>query len=283
MLHIVQKYSVSQLFESLFAPDNRPSEDRLFATGWKDNCFFHGVAETYMTLPRNAQERKSLNDGMVAARGGQSSMIELTVAPADKEDDSSDNWEDNLRTESNTTEEDMFLPRRLPILLEALPQLLRISKCSAWYNSNWTSNHFLDQRRHETTTRLQFWLSALFDQSLQSTKYKARPTSRELLQLNGRLDVTATTEFLPMICRIGALEESLDALERSTSSEERAAPGNSRRATRLQTRNARRHYFDTISRKLDLDEAALSTTDLGLSMARCLLTYQGAAVAAAGR
>lgn len=256
-----------------------PSEERLFALGWNDKCFFHGCPETYFTRPSTAQERRYLNNDMTTVRGEHlSSTGELAGAAADKEDENPIDWEETLRSDSNTTEEDMFLPQRLPILLQTLPQMLRSSKDWAMDLHGWTANKLLDERRQETSARLQSWLSALFGQTLQSTKTKARTTSRELLQLDGDLDAVATTQFLPTLRRIGALEESSEALERANGDETVVS---SRRLTRRKTRDVRRHYLDNISRKLEWDEAEMSTAEMGRTMANSLLSYQGAAGAAA--
>jgi len=224
-----------------------------------------------MVQPKTSSERRSLNESMAAARGGQASWLELP-GTAEKEEETTNDWDDTLKSECTATEEDMFLPQRLPMLLETLPQLLRRSKCSTISDGHWTSNQLLNQRRHACSVQLQSWLSALFGRSLQLNKIKVQPISRELFLLNGILDVTATTDFLPTICRMGALEESLEALERRTSGVD-TVKGTTRRATRRQTRNARQHYFDIISKR---DDATLSAEELGRSMASALLTYRGA-------
>jgi hypothetical protein len=256
---------------------HRPSEDRLYSLGWKDNCFFHGTPETYMVRPTTAQERRSLNSWMEASRGEKSSTVHVTTNPERDEEGSSD-LDDIILREHRISEEDMFLPQPLPILLDSLPHLLHTTQNAAAYKQNWVSDQLLENCRETNSLRMQTWLSNLFGRSLQLTKARVRPPSRELLLLNGNLEAVTVTDFLPILCRMGALEESFEALESDASNE--TTTEKSRRTTRRQIRNGRSHYFRTFSLKLQFDEAQMSSNELGRSMAAALLTYQGAAMAA---
>jgi hypothetical protein len=226
-----------------------------------------------MVRPASARERRSLNCWMEESRGELSSTLHIaTGANADKDEDSSDDLEDIILREERIPEEDIFLSQPLPILLGSLPHLLHSAHNSVAYTRNWVSNQFFEKRRQAKSIRMQTWLSNFFDRS-QFSKAKGRPTSRELLLLNDNLDCVAVTDFLPILCRMGGLEESFEALERQSNE---MTTETSRRTTRRQMRNGRRHYFSTLSFKLQYDEANMSTSELGRSMATALLTYQGA-------
>ncbi len=228
-----------------------------------------------MTLPTTGQERRSLCEMMETTRGKAMSTPDLgLIAPTDKIEDALDDLDDIVRRDYNVSEEDMFCPQPLPILLESLPQILRASRHSDFWNRNGTSNQLLQQRQLKRTTFFQSCTSTLFDQNIHPLKGKLRSISRELLQLNGKFDVIMATEFFPMLCRIGALEENFEALERQR---DKPVDDSCRRTTRRHARNMRRHYFDSLSRKLEWDEASMSSSDLGQAMAKTLLTYKAVA------
>ena len=103
-----------------------PREEQLFTLGWKDNCYFYGDAETYMTRPSGTLERRRLYTTMTLSRG--TMEVDGAHATADKEDESED-LDDIIRRESGRSDEDMFLPQPIPSLIQSLPSLLqKISK-----------------------------------------------------------------------------------------------------------------------------------------------------------
>jgi hypothetical protein len=222
-----------------------------------------------MTRPASAQERRSLLSTMKSARGERNSKSEVT-APVDKEDENVSDLDDIIRRDCKVSEEDMFLPQQIPPFLAALPDLLREHNADV-SSYNWTADQLFDKRRHAVSDWFKMCLSLMFDRNLQTNRDSGRTISRELLSLNDRLEATASTEFLPTLRRIAMLERSRDAEHHQQQiSDPRAA---NIRSSRLQARSARKHYFDTISKKLAWDEGPLSTGDLAQSLAQNLLTY----------
>lgn len=194
------------------------------------------------------------------------------VATTDKNEEIADDLDDIARRDSNGWEEDMFLPQPLSALCESLPHLLRKPHQAVLTNHDWRSNQLLRQRQSERLIFVQTCLSALFDPNFQPAKGKARMISRELLVLNGKVEKAAVTDFFPILCRMGALEESMEAVERESKD---SSDDTCRRSSRRNARNSRRHYFDSLSRKLEWDEGDISASDLSQMMIKTLLTYNG--------
>lgn len=229
-----------------------------------------------MTFPGTTHERRALANCMKSARGSHSMAVGPTVLPEKDGSVDPDEWEDVIKRSNILEEEDMFLPRTVPILLESLPQLLRTVGDYAERNQScWSDNQLLEQRRDEQQVRMRGWISTMFDPStsMSTSRSKIRTLSRELLLLNGSMHSVLITEFLPTLRRLAAIEASVESVQGGDSPERDVEARSSRRATRLQARNARKHYFDTISRKLELDDADVSSSQLGQAMAQSLLNY----------
>jgi hypothetical protein len=246
-----------------------PREERLFTLGWKDNCYFFGDSDTYMTMPSTARERRELHAWMATSRGDCLSGRDGGVnAPAEQEDEELDDLEDIIRRECAISDEDMFLPRPVPTLIESLPSLLRQSRKCSSYQQNWTSNQVLDRKQIQSSVAMQQWVSYVFGETGQG-KVFSRRTSQELLLLNGTMDASVSLEFLPTLRRICVMERAAECLETKTGDQ----PVTGRRTTRRQALARRHHYFDAHSKKLRLDEADLTSSELGSLMADALLIY----------
>lgn len=103
---------------------DRPSEERLFAAGWKDECYFFGDPDCYVTLPQTARERRILNRSEANLRG-------YAVQQQDAQDstgEEDENSEEKLSLQFDRTEEDCYLPLSIPKYLHSLAVSLRESE-----------------------------------------------------------------------------------------------------------------------------------------------------------
>ena len=262
--------------------------------GWQDNCFFHGTPETYMTRPGTAPERRLLWSTMESARGEKNPKPDITLVPSiilDKDDENySNDLEEMIRWGgSHVSEEDMFLLSPISPIIEGLPHLLRRLLPLRQQEENgkgsndvpWKADEVFEQQKQQTSARLSEYLSDLFDCTLPTpgTRVGGRTVSRELLRLNERLDAIAATEFLPTLRWLATLEQSRDAEHHQQQQQPsfdlppRTMSTTTRSSTRLQTQAVRKHYFDTVSRKVGWQQEARSTEELAHSMARDLLQY----------
>jgi len=221
-----------------------------------------------MTQPNTASERRSLCVAMESARGEKNPKPDIVLL-LDKEDETSNDLEDIVRRECITSEEDMFLSQPISPSLVDLPRILR-NQNNKLTHDHWTEDEFFKKRRQIASTRFCKQLSSMFDGNLQLSRVGGRTICRDLLRLNDRLDETVTTEFLPFLRWIAVLERSRDAEYDAQQPSHRPVTGT--RSTRLQTKALRKHYFDSISRKLGLSDAS-STEETTNNMAQDLLRY----------
>jgi hypothetical protein len=223
-----------------------------------------------MTQPATAQERRTLVSAMEAARGERNTTLDMML-PLDRDDENSSDLDDIVRRDCTVIEEDMFLSQHISSSLAALPELLRLRNAKVT-SCHWTADELFENRRLVVSCGFKKHLSSMFDRNLSTTRAGVRTISRELLSLNDHLDPTIATEFLPTLRRIATLERSRDAEHKA---QQLLDPRRetSTRSTRLQTRTARKHHFDSISKKLAWDEAPQSTEVVADQLAQSLLTY----------
>ena len=127
-----------------------PHEERLFALGWKDNCYSYGDPDTYMAHPRGTLERRRLNAAMAFSRGKALVGVDGAHAASEKEGETEDLDElldELVRRDGARPDEDMFLPQPMSSLIQSLPSLLRESRRGGLYQQNWTSNQLLERRK----------------------------------------------------------------------------------------------------------------------------------------
>jgi len=237
-----------------------PREERLFDLGWKDNCYFYGDANTYVTHPATAHERRLLRTMDTTSRENRCYEIGTTNDSADDGDESTDL--DGLAQQqvSLSTEDDRFLPQQVPSLLLSLPSLLRKAGSENLYQKNWTSNQLLDQRRAKYLQETR---------SLVSTIDGFEPPPEFLPLLQDNLDATFYQEDLPILRRLAFLEKDAERLH------ELENPIENRKRTRSsKTLETRRHYFEFTPWKFYKDnELGLTASQVGEKFAKSLLVY----------
>lgn len=89
----------------------------MILSGWKDEAYFYGDSDSYMTLPATARERNLLKRTEDASRGYSFSSDQAY------EDDDGENDLDG--TSGMLSEEDALLPNYAPYSLLSLPNILR--------------------------------------------------------------------------------------------------------------------------------------------------------------
>lgn len=136
-----------------YVPIYSPREEKLYELGWNENCYFHGNAETYMTLPSFAQRKESnifmnrfrgddVSAGQLSAKnsssavggsgtvgGGLATATMISSFPDDKtitlSREDFDWYANQDAVRAVSIEEDLFLPRFVPTAIRNLPSILR--------------------------------------------------------------------------------------------------------------------------------------------------------------
>ena len=244
-------------------PFFRPSEERLFDWGWKENCYFYGNADSFVTAARTPRERRTSLMSMFNDRG--------MVYPLDDNDDKTiDDPDDQSISEvvdTGVDEEDQFLPPRDTPLVSSLPSLLRSSLGSrASLPSLWSDmrcKHIKRYKRHR-----QFELRSMLSYIFHLVGPRL-PCSVELLDLQEDLPSSVCTEFLPALRCIAALERNCEIMVASTGLQQSAM----RRTTRNLSQGNRPHYFDSFSLQLKNSGFDLSSSEVGIAFASSMLRY----------
>jgi hypothetical protein len=168
-------------------------------------------------------------------------------------------------------EEDMFLVRPIPSLLEVLPDMLRncVREAKARDENHVVGikKQFLERRKSEYMDRME----------MQAGYFLPSLTERSLWGF-GRLGLTSDMdrqnlilELLPALRKIGAIEEAMEFAAVQDAND--AAANSNRRTTRRQAKARRHHYFDKLSQTLRRDEGDLNSSEVGSLLAKDLMAY----------
>jgi hypothetical protein len=222
-----------------------------------------------MTMPNTALERKRLRNEYTLFRGHESFGVEASSTVPEK-DEADTTMDDFVSRRSASEEEDMYLPRDIPAIVETLPQLLRAS-CKS--DRNAIRHEVADLRKLRVSEGLRNLVSNLFPKEQRPSKVAAHVLSAESMMIQDddrtRTDysVVLIQDYLPILRTIGLLER---IAERTETKPEHRTSG---RVTRKQAAARRHHYYDKISRTLGLDQGTMSSTEVGAKMADGLLQY----------
>jgi len=264
-----------------------PRAEKLFAMGWNDNCYFHGDAETYVTLP-TLSERKRENQqyflnrfrgdeavaGQLACLGMNQAAASTAISPGDLDENFAREDLDRLahhRCEQERSsmggaslEEDSFLPYGVPPLVLDLPKLLRTASSTngsvqPWFLRNNRFLQSLEDSRNKSRQRLLSRVTAYF---LPRAGGDLARWSYGRFENDG--DRTHTLlECLPALRHMASSEAAAEFAHLKTQEAANAKKRTSRRTTRMQARATRHHYFDTISVTLRRDEADRNSGEVG--------------------
>jgi hypothetical protein len=207
---------------------------------------------------------------MTFSRGRALFGVDGANATAEKEGETED-MDELVCREGARADEDMFLPQPMPSLIQSLPSLLRESRRGGLCQKNWTSNQLLEKRKLKLSKDLRHWMTYIFPPAVQAkvSCHGFGATSVESLLLEDTIDIKLFLEYIPVLRRIGFLERATEYACREKGEEQPTC----RRTTRRQARAARHHYFDTLSRQLQLDNADQTSSQIGTLMANSLLVY----------
>ena len=268
-----------------------PREDKLFELGWNDNCYFHGNADTYMTLPSISQ-RRDANIFMNHFRGDEASAGQLAITTATTTaigggavspsfDDETNNfsredfdWYANQESCAAASEEDSYLPQYIPPLIKNLPNILR----NATGGISISSIHDDDMERQKEecynrlTTQVTYYILPTAWNDLARWSY-----GKFGFNYNQRDRTNLVLECMPFLRRIGILEKAAEFADlKATENEEETSTTrrtSTRRTTRRQAKARRHHYFDKLSLTLRRDEADLNSSDVGTLFANDSIVY----------
>lgn len=253
----------------------RPSEERLYKEGWKETSYFFGDSDTFMTIPTSNRERRLLRATMSSIRGT-NLYPSCDTGQLDNEMDASVVAENCTAMDQRSwSDEDMFLCQNIPASIETLPSLLRknCGTSSGATNDLW---EMLEKRRGKKAAECGKHVSMILTHEVQP-RVACRgfgSTTMESLLFDDTVDSRLALDYLPTLRRIAVVECAAEEefyknkanLDETTSS---------RRTTRRSARNQnqRVHYFDKLSKQLQLDLADLNSSTLGSRLAEGRLMY----------
>jgi hypothetical protein len=255
---------------STFLFATSPGEERLFALGWKDNSYFFGDNETYMTFPTNSRERRLLDATMSTIRGRSLPWIDGAVA-AKEEDIDEDDIDAVVRREGCQSEEDMFLARDMPASLLTLPSLLRGARGGSLLTKKWPRHELLEQSKYEREQDLRGMIAYILpDDDQPKWSCHGFGATKQSLLSEDAVDSSLFLDYLPALRRMAVLERMHEHVFRQKANEEQPP---SRRTTRSSANATYQHYFDSISKALRLDMAALNSSQVGAHLAELLIQF----------
>ncbi|KAG7373933.1 ATPase family associated with various cellular activities AAA [Nitzschia inconspicua] len=252
-----------------------PREEKLFEMGWKDTCYFYGDPDTWL-IPLSLREGNEMRRVMSRYRGRDAvedglSTIPFSAIPFEELEDA-EALDFNCHCLCDKSLEDSYLPQHVPVLIKALPKLLRetVSNrrmltlgCEIW------DTRLIQNKRNETMhrhmSRASYILPGIHDRTGWTYGRLGLENSNEVDEL--------ILELMPALRRIGLYEQAAEFVALEASKDGAADLG--RRTTRRQAKARRHHYFDKLSASLQRDEDDLNSSELGALLANDLLQYSG--------
>jgi hypothetical protein len=266
-----------RMFFVSHTPLYRPREEKLFELGWKDDCYFYGDPETYMTLPCTLKAGRQLHNVMATARGTMPTARNSTFVPPFVDPNEITTREELDRFVHHSTQisdEDCFLPCHIRSPIHSLPSILRGDEAHRMCS---------DDRNIHTDHNLSFKMTELSRTAERLAAYILPPLSDRanwsygrfgpIDQLGGYIlpaDCRTMLELLPTLRRIGALERATE--NASLLVPDDTSRSRNLRSTRRQAKARRHHYFDKISPSLRRDEYDINSSEVGSLLADMLLT-----------
>lgn len=259
-----------------FPPLHSPREEKLFELGWKDDCYFYGDPETYMTLPSTLNAGRQLNNAMKTARGTTSISRNPAIVPQYVEPNENTTREDLDRFVNHSTfisDEDSFLPFHGRSSILSLPRILRK------YQAHATRPDYLESPGDQFLSRK---MAELSKKAERLADYVLPPLSDRANWSYGRFgridpgdqilpdDRRTTLELMPTLRRIAVLEQAAENAALLAADPENKSM--KVRSTRRQAKARRHHHFDKVSSSLRRDEHALNSSEVGSLLAEMLMT-----------
>jgi len=211
----------------------------MFELGWNENCYFHGNAETYMTLPSLSQRRET-NIFMTHYRGDETAAGQLAIVTTntavgscsgavsspfyeDIHNDSREDFDWYANQESSravSSEEDCFLPQYVSPAIKNLPNLLRNVANEVGGGFAMMDHKIHDDiecRKEECCNRL---ATQATDYILPTTVWNTKTNQDKWwsygkfgFAINERDRTNLILELMPFLRRIGILENAAEFAE----------------------------------------------------------------------
>ena len=217
------------------AHHSRISERKLFDSGWKDDCFFYGTSDAFVSYPTTCRERKLVNLVQQTERGRPG-----TLTFSEREQENSYEQEDWSPPE--LSEQDCFLPGNCAASLLALPSYL-FSLSNAL--PAWTCLDAEQQVHYSNWARL--FDEIFFFVTLSRDQLFARGIGREIdnvpIEAAERFDTRIVLDYVPILRRMAVHEAAADRYVKSLGGEATATSSFPMRATRRRKPELRYHYF----------------------------------------
>lgn len=246
-----------------------PSEDRLFTSGWKDDSYFFGDSESYVTRPVTLRERMLLRQSEEGLRGHCFPRDDAFEAPEDDED--------YKFIQFDRTEEGLFLPNPAPTPLLSLPMYLKNAGIKSHVSPDL---YLLERRKRERLNQTTELLSNFVFADLPArTRMFSSGVVREvdpLLSNADTIDRNLFLEYMPILRCINALERSEEyvfSLAQASDPDAATSLSNRSRTTRRSKALGRHHYLESVVPAFVWKDGDRTPKDVGRVLAESLLVY----------
>ena len=216
----------------------RPMEETLILSGWKDDSFFYGQSDAYMTLLMTARERNLLKQHERAARGF--AFPEALILDEETENENF-GW--------GSDEEDMLLPNRATDSIAGLPSYLwSMLLCSVVPPATALELSLSKRSRDKRTDKAKDILCDFVFVRRDDTRLFFRSMSRawDPLLGPGNVEPQHFLDYLPMLRSISVQERFSEAIHNAAQHENPAAHRRHQRTTRQTSKRGHVHYLESL-------------------------------------
>lgn len=247
-----------------------PLEETLILSGWKDNAYFYGDNDSYVTRPTTAREHNMLKASEKAARGVVSFSLSQNLEEEENE---------QTMSSSFSSEEDMLLPNAVPESVKALPTYLK----SACLNVAPISplDVSLSQRSRDAKINQMKGLVCrfVFAGAHQRRMYFWSMThgADPLLGGAGHANSQFFLDYLPILRCISVQERGLEAALKTAQEIDPdgvAQMTNRKRSTRQNQKKGRVHYLEQLAPQSIWEDFEFSPKEVGDFLADASLLYE---------
>lgn len=256
----------------------RPSEERLFSSGWNEHSCFYGSSETYVTRTFTGREQNLLRRHANLFRGVSAQMT--------SQKEQVEETDETLEFVTECSEEDQFLPNESSACVASLPSFLMQHHKPNIVEpieplKNFMINRSREQRAIQDTALLRSYILPV-DSSQRRSLYSLDQSDYDpLLDSMETKDPGFFLDYLPLLRGMAVSEslaeyvyETMVSSSKATNDSD-AADGFSNR--RIHTRRSKKlgfqHYFEKIVPDCVWKDSEHTPKEVGDVLANCSLVY----------
>lgn len=250
--------------------NDSPPEDRLFELGWKNDNFFYGSADSYVTDHFDRRERDLLIRTEQSLRGMSCRTMENIVEDEEKENE----MPQDLPIDK--TEEDMLLPHRTPTSVRSLPAHLRKTLQNPFLITDPVDFHLLKKKKQvQSKSMLNILCEFIFPGPSQARLFY-KSVSRlvdPLVRTCETVDRSLFLDYLPLLRCMAVHEHIANTLFQISTQENTGAPltTNRKRSTRRGRKLGREHYLEVIAPAYTFQNSDQTVKTVGDTLCRSAL------------